>query len=148
MAKYSLMPSDISAVLAEQNLEAPTGTLGSESDNTFRYVLKYRGRYENVTEYENMVIRAEKDGTVLRLKDVASIELGERSYDYLGMVNGHPGTTISISQTSGSNANEIIKAVDAEVEKIRAELPKGLEIVDLMSTKDFLRRMIRAIVTL
>ena len=146
MAKYGLMPSDISAVLAEQNLEAPTGTLGAESENTFRYVLKYRGRYENVTDYENMVIRAENDGTVLRLKDVASIELGERSYDYIGLVNGHPGTTISISQTSGSNANEIIVAVDKEIEKIRAELPKGLDIVDLMSTKDFLDASIKNVI--
>ena len=119
MAKFGLMPSDISAVLAEQNLEAPTGTLGAESANTFRYVLKYRGRYENVTDYENMVIRAESDGTVLRLRDVASIELGERSYDYIGLVNGHPGTTISISQTSGSNATEIIIAVDKESETKR-----------------------------
>ena len=146
MAKYSLMPSDISAVLAEQNLEAPTGTLGTESENTFRYVLKYRGRYEDVADYENMVIRAESNGTVLRLKDVATIELGERSYDYVGLVNGHPGTTISISQTSGSNANEIIEAVDAEVEKIRADLPKGLEIVDLMSTKDFLDASIKNVI--
>jgi len=146
MAKYGLMPSDISGVLAEQNLEAPTGTLGAESANTFRYVLKYRGRYEDVTDYENMVIRAESDGTVLRLKDVASVELGERSYDYLGMVNGHPGTTISISQTSGSNANEIIVAVDEEIERIRQDLPKGLEIIDLMSTKDFLDASIKNVI--
>ena len=146
MAKYGLMPSDISAVLAEQNLEAPTGTLGAESENTFRYVLKYRGRYENVTDYENMVIRAESNGTVLRLKDVAAIELGERSYDYIGLVNGHPGTTLMISQTSGSNANEIIKNVDKEIEKIREELPKGLEIVDLMSTKDFLDASIKNVI--
>ena len=146
MSKYGLVPSDISAVLAEQNLEAPTGTLGAESENTFRYVLKYRGRYENVTDYENMVIRAESNGTVLRLKDVASIELGERSYDYIGLVNGHPGTTLMISQTSGSNANEIIKAVDKEIEKIREELPKGLEIVDLMSTKDFLDASIKNVI--
>ena len=146
MAKYGLMPSDISAVLSEQNLEAPTGTLGAESDNTFRYVLKYRGRYENVTDYENMVIRAESDGTVLRLKDIASIELGERSYDYIGLVNGHPGTTVSISQTAGSNANEIIVAVDKEIENIRAELPKGLDIVDLMSTKDFLDASIKNVI--
>ena len=146
MAKYGLMPSDISAVLAEQNLEAPTGTLGAESDNTFRYVLKYRGRYENAIDYENMVIRAESNGTVLLLKDVATIELGERSYDYVGMVNGHPGTLMSISQTSGSNANEIIKQVDAEIEKIRADLPKGLEVIDLMSTKDFLDASIKNVI--
>ena len=146
MAKYNLMPSDITTVLSEQNLEAPTGTLGTESDNTFRYVLKYRGRYEEVTDYENMVIRAESNGTTLRLKDVAEIELGERSYDYVGMVNGHPGTTLSISQTSGSNANEIIKEVDKTVEEIRETLPKGLEIVDLMSTKDFLDASIKNVI--
>ena len=146
MAKYNLMPSDITTVLSEQNLEAPTGTLGTESDNTFRYVLKYRGRYEEVTDYENMVIRAESNGTILRLKDVAEIELGERSYDYVGMVNGHPGTTLSISQTSGSNANEIIKEVDKTVEEIRETLPKGLEIVDLMSTKDFLDASIKNVI--
>ena len=146
MAKYGLIPSDISAVLAEQNLEAPTGTLGAESENTFRYVLKYRGRYENVIDYENMVIRAEANGTVLRLKDVAEIELGERTYDYVGLVNGHPGTMMSISQTSGSNANEIIKAVDKEIERIREDLPKGLEIVDMMSTKDFLDASIKNVI--
>ena len=146
MAKYGLMPSDITAVLGEQNIEAPTGTLGAESDNTFRYVLKYRGRYEEVPDYENMVIRAESDGTVLKIKDVATVELGERSYDYVGMVNGHPGTTINISQTSGSNANEIIKEVDKTVEEIRENLPKGLEIVDLMSTKDFLDASIKNVI--
>ena len=146
MAKYGLMPSDIRAVLGEQNIEAPTGTLGAESENTFRYVLKYRGRYEEVTDYENMVIRAESDGTVLKIKDVATVELGERSYDYVGMVNGHPGTTINISQTSGSNANEIIKEVDKTVEEIRENLPKGLEIVDLMSTKDFLDASIKNVI--
>ena len=146
MAKYGLMPSDISKVLSEQNLESPTGTLGAESGNTFRYVLKYRGRYENVIDYENMVIRANSDGTVLRMKDVANIELGERTYDYVGLVNGHPGTTITISQTSGSNANEIIKHIDATVEEIRKDLPKGLEIVDLMSTKDFLDASIKNVI--
>ncbi len=146
MSKYSLMPSDISAVLAEQNLEAPTGTLGADSENTFRYTLKYRGRYDREEDYADMVIRAESDGTVLRLKDVARIELGSISYDYIGKVNGHPGTTLMISQTSGSNANEIIEAIDKEVEEIRKSLPKGIEIVDLMSTKDFLDASIASVV--
>lgn len=146
MSKYSLMPSDISTVLAEQNLEAPTGTLGADSRNTFRYTLKYRGRYDREEDYANMVIRAESDGTVLRLKDVAEVELGSMSYDYLGKVNGHPGTTLMISQTSGSNANEIIEAIDKEIDEIRKSLPKGMEIVDLMSTKDFLDASIASVV--
>lgn len=138
MAQYRLMPVDIRKVLDEQNLESPTGTLGTDSDNTFRYTLKYRGRYENENDFENLVIKALPDGSVLRLKDVARIELGSMTYDYLGSVNGKPGTTCMISQTSGSNANEIITAVDKEVERIRETLPEGMEIVDLMSTKDFL----------
>lgn len=138
MAQYKLVPSDISKVLSEQNLEAPTGTLGAESDHVFRYTLKYRGRYETESDFENLVVKALPDGSVLRLKDVARIELGSRSYEYVGTVNGMPGTTCMISQTAGSNANEIITAIDKEIERIRELLPPGVEIVDLMSTKDFL----------
>ena len=138
MAQYKLVPSDISKVLSEQNLEAPTGTLGADSENIFRYTLKYRGRYETEDEFENLVVKALPDGSVLKLKDIARIELGSQSYEYVGTVNGMPGTMCMISQTAGSNANEIITAIDAEIEKIREMLPPGIEIVDLMSTKDFL----------
>lgn len=146
MSKYGLMPSDIRTVLDEQNLEAATGTLGAESPNTFRYILKYRGRYEKESEYENLVIRAQSDGTVLRLKDVARIELGSKSYEYIGEVNGHPGTTCMISQTAGSNANEIIEEIDRTVARISQDLPKGMELVDLQSTKDFLDASIYKVV--
>lgn len=146
MQKYSLVPSDISNVLDEQNIEAATGTLGAESENTFQYVLKYRGRYENEVDYENMVIKSLPDGQVLRLKDVATVELGTRAYDYIGEVNGHPGCNIMISQTSGSNANQIIEDIDREVEKISETLPKGIKIVDLMSTKDFLDASIKSVI--
>ena len=138
MAQHGLMPSDITAVLAEQNIESPAGTLGEESENTFQYVLKYRGRYEDDADYENLVIRSEADGTILRLKDVARIETGLQNYAIEGNINGHPGATCMISQTPGSNANEIIIAIDKLVEEIRADLPADLELVDLMSTKDFL----------
>ncbi|MCM1041797.1 MAG: efflux RND transporter permease subunit [Bacteroides sp.] len=143
MAQYGLVPSDIRKVLDEQNLESPTGSLGAESENTFRYVLKYRGRYDKETDYENLVVSAQENGTVLRLKDVAQIELGSKTYEYIGSVNGHPGTTCMISQTSGSNANEIIEEIDMVVAELSKDLPKGMEIVDLMSTKDFLDASIR-----
>ncbi len=146
MAQYKLVPADIRKVLDGQNLESPTGTLGAESDNIFRYTLKYRGRYENEHDFENLVVRAEPDGSVLKLKDVARIELGARSYEYLGSVNGKPGTTCMISQTSGSNANEIIKGVDKEVETIKQSLPKGMELIDLMSTNDFLDASIHNVI--
>lgn len=81
MQKYSLVPSDITTVLDEQNVEAATGTLGAETKNTFQYVLKYRGRYENEVDYENMVIKSLPNGEILRLKDVATIELGTRAYE-------------------------------------------------------------------
>ncbi len=146
MAQYELIPSDITQVLDEQNLEAATGTLGAESNNTFQYVLKYRGRYEFEQDYENMVIRSLPNGEVLRLKDVATIELGSRTYTYIGEVNGHPGSNCMIAQTSGSNANEIIEQIDKEVAEITKNLPKGMEIADLMSSKDFLDASIKNVV--
>lgn len=146
MQKYGLVPSDITNVLDEQNVEAATGTLGAESNNTYQYVLKYRGRYEKEVDYENMVIKALPDGEVLRIKDVATVELGSRSYGYIGEVSGHPGCNIMISQTSGSNANEIIEEIDRTVEEISKTLPKGMKIVDIMSTKDFLDASIKNVI--
>lgn len=138
MASYGLMPSDIETVLSEQNVESPTGTLGAESEHTFQYVLKYRGRYEEEKDYENMVIRALPDGKVLRLKDVARIELGAQNYSTQNSTNGHPGANCMVAQTPGSNANEIIERIDVAAEEIRQTLPPGMELVDVMSTKDFL----------
>ena len=146
MKKYSLVPSDITAVLDEQNVEAATGTLGAESENTFQYVLKYRGRYENEVDYENLVIKSLPNGEILRLKDVATVELGTRAYDYIGQVNGHPGCNIMIAQTSGSNANEIIEEIDRTIAEISKTLPKGIKIADLMSTKDFLDASIKSVI--
>lgn len=146
MKKYSLVPSDITAVLDEQNVEVATGTLGAESENTFQYVLKYRGRYENEVDYENLVIKSLPNGEILRLKDVATVELGTRAYDYIGQINGHPGCNIMIAQTSGSNANEIIEEIDRTIAEISKTLPKGIKIADLMSTKDFLDASIKSVV--
>ncbi len=138
MAQYNLMPSDITTVLAEQNLESATGTLGSNSDNAFQIDLSYRGRLEEDVEFENLVLKSLPNGEVLYLKDVAEIELGAQSYDIMGNVNGCYGRTSAISQTSDSNANEVTIALDAEIEDIKKDLPAGLEIVDVMNTKDFL----------
>lgn len=146
MAQYNLMPSDISTVLAEQNVESPTGTLGAESKNTFQYVLKYRGRYEEEQDYENMVIKSLPNGDVLRLKDVARVELGAENYALLSQTSGHPGANCMIAQTSGSNANEIIKEIDATTADIASSLPKGMVVEDIMSTKDFLDASIENVV--
>ena len=146
MARYGLTPSDITQVLNEQNVEVATGTLGAESQNTFQYVLKYRGRYEEEQEYENLVIRSQPDGDVLRIGDIARVELGSQNYNIIGETNGSPGINISINQVAGSNANEIIKQIDAEVEEIRHSLPPGIVIEDLESKKDFLDASITSVV--
>ena len=146
MAQYGLVPSDIIAVLDEQNIEASTGTLGQDSENTFQYTLKYRGRYETGEEFGNLVIRAAENGNVLYLKDVADIELGTTSYNFSGGVSGYPGATFMIMQTAGSNANEIIGNIDKVAEEIRAGLPAGLELETMMSVKSFLDTSIKNVI--
>ena len=146
MAQYGLVPSDVNKVLDEQNVEVATGTLGSESQNTFQYVLKYRGRYEEEKDYENLVIRSLPNGDVLRIGDIARVELGSQNYNIIGETNGSPSVNISINQVAGSNANEIIKQIDAEVEEIRRSLPPGIVIEDLESKKDFLDASIASVV--
>ena len=145
MARYGLTPSDITQVLNEQNVEVATGTLGAESQNTFQYVLKYRGRYEDEQGYENLVVRSLPDGDVLRIGDIARVELGSQNYNIIGETNGRPGVNISINQVAGSNANEIIKQIDSEVEEIRQSLPPGIVIEDLESKKDFLDASIASV---
>lgn len=146
MAQYGLMPSDIRAVLDEQNIESPTGTLGAESKSTFRYVLKYRGRYENEEDYANMVIKSLPDGSVLRLGDVAKVELGAENYNMLSQTNGHPGANCMTAQTSGSNANETIEEMNRVQADLAASLPKGMVLTDITSTKDFLDASISNVV--
>ena len=138
MAQYKLIPSDVTAALSEQNIESATGTLGENSENTFQYTMKYRGRYETPEEFGQIVIRSLPDGEVLRLKDVADIELGSESYAYKGYTNGHPGVSTMIFQTAGSNATQVVEDVEALLEEVRAELPKGIEIAHLQSVNDFL----------
>jgi HAE1 family hydrophobic/amphiphilic exporter-1 len=146
MAQYGLVPADITNVLGQQNIESPTGTLGEDSKNTFQYTLRYRGRYENADEYGNLVIKALPNGDVLRLKDVARIELGSASYSYDSEVNGKPGAVCMVMQTAGSNANEIITNIDALEKEINSELPEGVVLTDLMSNKEFLDASISNVV--
>lgn len=146
MAQYSLVPDDVISALGDQNVEAATGTLGEDSENTYQYTLKYRGRYETSEEFGNIVIKSLSNGEVLRLKDIAKVELGAQSYAYNSEINGHPGATCMISQTAGSNANEIIEEIDKLTAEIAKELPKGLVLTDLMSTKDFLDASINEVV--
>ncbi len=145
MARYGLTPADINRVLDEQNIEVATGTLGADSQNTFQYILKYRGTYEEESGYEQMVVKSLPNGDVLRLGDLARVELGSQNYNFIGETNGHPSINISINQVAGSNANEIITKIDEEVENIRKELPPGIAIDDLESKKDYLDASIKSV---
>ena len=146
MAQYELVPSDVSAALASQNIEASTGAIGENSDNVFQYTLRYKGRLSTEEEFGEIVIKAYDDGRVLKLKDIADIELGAVSYSFEGRVKGAPGVSCMINQTAGSNANEIIKEIDAYLETVKKDLPKGVEIIDIMSTKDFLDASINEVI--
>lgn len=146
MSQYGLVPADVDKVLADQNIESPTGTLGAESSATFQYVLKYRGRHENVEEYENLVVRALPDGSVLRLRDIATVELGAVNYAMLSQTSGHPGANAMIAQTAGSNANDVILEIDRTLDEIRQNLPPGMILTDIQSSKDFLDASIYKVV--
>ena len=146
MAQYGLQPSDISAVLAEQNLEAPTGSLGESSPNVFQYTMKYHGRLKDMTEFNNIVVRSNADGSVLRLKDVAEVELGRESYGFHGEVDQKPGVTFMVFQVAGSNATAVNAAITAKLEEMSEQLPEGLEFVQMMSTNDFLFASIHNVV--
>lgn len=146
MAQYKLMPSDITAVLAEQNIEASTGSLGENSKNAFQYTMKYSGRLTLPEEFENIVILAQDDGTILRLKDVADIELGRESYAYVGKTNGHPSVSTMVFQTAGSNATEVVNQINALLDEVEADLPKGIAIAHLHSVNDFLFASINEVI--
>ena len=138
MAQYRLVPSDVTYALSEQNIESAVGSLGENSDNTFQYTMKYRGRRMTAEEFGQIVIRSTADGEVLRLKDVADIELGSESYAYKGYANGHPGITALVFQTAGSNATQVVESIDDLLDEIAADLPKGVEVLHLMSVNDYL----------
>ena len=146
MAQYKLIPSDVTAALAEQNIESATGKLGENSGNTFEYTMKYRGRIQTPEEFGQVVIRSDADGNVLRLKDIADIELGSESYAYKGYTNGHPGVSSMIFQTAGSNATQVVNDINALLEEVEAELPKGIAIAHLQSVNDFLYASMKEVV--
>lgn len=138
MAQYKLIPSDITAVLARQNIEAATGSFGENHDNAYQYTMKYRGRYSDPEEFGNLVIKSLPGGEVLRLREVADIELGDESYNYTSSLNGHDAAIAMIYQSAGSNASSTIDEIDATIEELSRELPPGLEFVTFSDTNKFL----------
>lgn len=146
MAQYKLIPSDVTAVLAEQNIESATGSFGENSSETYQYTMKYTGRLITPEEFGDIVIRSTADGEVLKLKDIADVELGEESYAYHGSTDAHPGISCMIFQTAGSNATEVNQQIDQLLEEARKDLPQGVELTQMMSSNDFLFASIHEVV--
>lgn len=138
MAEYHLIPSDITAVLAEQNIEAAPGSIGERENQTFQYTLNYKGRLKEVSEFENLVIRSNSDGTLLRVKDIARVELDRMTYSFTGRVDGNTSVSCIIMQTAGSNATQIIKDIEVLLEECKTSLPEGLTISVAQNANDFL----------
>ncbi len=146
MAQYNLMPTDVSAALAEQNVEAAPGAFGEQGNQSFQYPMRYRGRLTTPEEFGNIVIRANANGEVLRLKDVAELELGRVTYGFHNKANGHIASMAMVFQTPGSNATQIINDVLAEVDKLKADLPKGLCYEIPMNNNEFLYASIHNVI--
>jgi hydrophobe/amphiphile efflux-1 (HAE1) family protein len=146
MAQYGLVPSDITAILGEQNIEAPTGSLGESSKNVFQFTMKYRGRLKSVEEFRNTVVRSREDGSILRLQDVAEVELGTMTYSFRSEMDSQPAVLYMIFQTAGSNATAVNKEITAQIERMEKNLPAGTEFVTMMSSNDFLFASIHNVV--
>ena len=146
MAQYGLMPSDVSYALAEQNIEAAPGAFGEQGDQSFQYTMKYKGRLTTPEEFENIVIAAKPTGEILRLGDVATVELGRVTYGFHNSLNGYPATSCMIFQTAGSNATQIINDCLKVVDNMKKDLPSGLAFAVPMNNNDFLDASIHEVI--
>lgn len=146
MAQYHLIPDDVSAVLARQNIEAATGSFGQNYDGASEYTMKYRGRLSTPEEFGELVLKSLPGGEVLRLKDVADIELGDEFYNYSSEVDGHPAAMVMINQKGGSNASATINEIHEVLDGLGKDLPAGAEFVVLTDTNKFLYASIKSVI--
>ena len=146
MAQYGLIPDDISSVLAKQNIEAATGSFGANHPTANEYTMKYRGRLSTAEEFGELVVKSLPGGDVLRLKDVADVELGDEYYNYSTEVNGHPAAMMLINQKAGSNASSTINEIHEVLDEIERDLPEGAEFVVLTDTNKFLYASINSVI--
>lgn len=146
MARYGIVPSDVTAALEAQNIESATGSFGENYEGVFQYTMKYRGRLVTPEEFGDIVIKSLPTGEILHLKDVTRLQLGDEAYNYKSMTNGKPGALFMVYQTAGSNATEVITQIDSRIEEMSKNLPKGVEFAELYSTKDFLDASMKQVV--
>lgn len=146
MAQYGLMPSDISAALAEQNIEAAPGQFGEQGNQSFQYVMRYKGRLQDEKEFSDIIIRATPEGEILRLGDVAKVELGRLTYGFANKNNGHIGCSAIIFQAAGSNATQVIEDIEKDLKQFQSQAPQGLVIDQSLNVNDFLFASIHEVI--
>lgn len=144
MAQYNLMPSDITAALSDQNIEAAPGSFGENGHQSFEYDLRYKGRLSTPQQFDSIVVRTDGDN-VLYLTDVAKVELGSLMYSFKSTANGHPGSSMMIMQSAGSNAFDVINNILAKMDQMKKDLPKGMTFVVPMNTNVFLSASIHEV---
>lgn len=147
LAAYNLNPSDITAALNEQSLEASAGSLGENSGESFSYTITYSGRFKTEQQYSDIIIKALDNGQYLRLKDVADVELDSQSYASFGSTNGYPSVNMGIFQTAGSNAQEIIETIKSELSRLEKDFPDGIKVIIPFDTNQFLEASIDKVVS-
>ena len=146
MAQYKLIPNDVVAALSEQNIEAAPGQFGERGKQTYQYTIRYKGRLQQVEEFENIVVKALPDGEILRMKDIAEVELGRLAYTFNNTVNGHKAVTCIVFQMAGSNATQTITDLEKTLAEAQTNLPSGLEINIAQNTNDFLFASIHEVI--
>lgn len=147
LAAYNLIPSDVTAAINEQSLEAAAGSLGQNNAEAFEYVIRYGGRYNTEEEYQNIIIKALDDGRFLRLSDVAEVEMDAEGYNVISYTNGVPGVSMAVYQTPGSNAQEIIRNIHERLDELEKRFPSGLEVLINFDTNEFLEASISKVTT-
>ena len=138
MAQYKLIPKDVSTALSEQNIEAAPGQFGERGNQTFQYTIRYKGRLQQTKEFEDIVIKALPNGEVLRLGDIADLELGRRAYTFNNTVNGRKAVSCIVYQMAGTNATQTIMELEKVLSKAELSLPSGLGICIAQNANDFL----------
>ncbi len=138
LVAYNLSPIEVTSAIKDQSLEAAPGRFGQSSKEVYEYVLKYKGKLNKNEDYENVIVKSNSDGSVIRLKDVARVEFGSYTYSSNSSLNGNPTTGIAIQQVAGSNANDILTEAEKLVGKFDKQLPKGLHTTIMFNSKEFL----------
>lgn len=144
--QYGLTPEDVAAAINEQSQEAAAGELGMNTGQSFQYTIIYSGKLEESEEYENIIVKAMGDGQFLRLKDIADIELGVQNYGVTSYAMGYPSMSMTVFQTKGSNAREVINGINETLERLSKDFPEGMKLFIPFSTNEFLDASISKVV--